>query len=128
MDIKEAKGMLEFEKVKYISNPTKDVSAGEIGYVSSVNDTFIFIKFENRLNDLGWDAIAGQACNFNQVVALKGYYDGWIVSPNGRTLGHSSFGEAMAKGTFPDQQNRLDQIGIGHFLDILTQQRTKGLR
>ncbi len=128
MDIKEVKGMLEFEKVKYISDPTKDVSDGEIGYVSSAKDTFIFIKFDNQLNDLGWDGTTAQACNFSQVVALKGYYGGWIVSPNGRTLGHSSFGEAMTNGNFQDQDDRLSQIGIGHFLDISIHQKEKGLK
>ena len=128
MNTTEAKEMLEFEKVEYIPNPEKDVSGGVIGYVSSANDSSIFIKFQDQLDTFGWDNTTAQECNFKQVIALKGYYDGWIVDPKGRTLGHKSWAEAMVKGTPEDQQERLFEIGMGHFFNIFTHQKEKGLR
>ena len=61
--------MLKFEKVEY--TPTN-----EIGYVSSVNDRFIFVKFEKQTNLLGWEGTTAQACRHEDVKDLKDDYRG----------------------------------------------------
>jgi len=88
--------MLKFEKVEY--TPTK-----EIGYVSSVNDTFIHVKFESQLNILGWEDTTSQACNHEDLKDLKEQYHGWITNPDGRTTGGKSFFEAVKNAPPSDE-------------------------
>ncbi len=88
MKSSEAKEMLKFEKVEYIPS-------NEIGYVSSVNDRFIHVKFENQLLNKGWEGTTSQACDHEDVKDLRSKYHGWITTPTGIPTGGKSFGEAM---------------------------------
>ena len=35
----------------------------EMGVVSSKNDKFVFVKFTEKIQRLGWDGTTSQACN-----------------------------------------------------------------
>lgn len=45
----------------------------ESGQVSSWNKTYIFVKFENQLNNLGWDDVTSQACNPHDLTLNMNY-------------------------------------------------------
>ena len=119
MDSVEAKGMLEFEKVEH--TPKK-----ETGYVSSVNDQFILIKFDGPLNKLGWDNTTAEACPHEDVKALPHQYAGWFTDPSGTPDDPKSFIDAMTRCALPSKEveRRMDQLGIA--LKIKVHQKSKG--
>lgn len=54
------------KRVVYVPNhalPDTSHKDAERGKVSSVNDTFVFVKFDKQVNLLGWDNTVAQACN-----------------------------------------------------------------
>jgi hypothetical protein len=67
----------KFLKVRYIPYHAKDNSSHEnceIGYVSSVNEYYVFVKFERIINNLKtWD-ITAQACNRQDLKIIKDEY------------------------------------------------------
>jgi len=122
----EALGMLEFEKIKYIPKHAKSDTEFEIGYVSSVNDVNLFIKFEPQLDLLGWHNTTAQACDFEDVTAIKGQFSGWYTDPKGRQLGGNSFAEAMMNQRPPEEMKEAMSYVKTHF-KIMDHQDAKGL-
>ena len=38
-------------------------SDGDLGTISSVNDHYVFVKFDRQVNKLGWTGTTSQACD-----------------------------------------------------------------
>lgn len=127
MNKPEAQGMLEFEKVKYLPRHSKSDTDFEIGYVSSVNDSFIFVKFKAQLDNIGWHGTTAQACEYEDITAIKGQFSGWLTDPKGRKLGGNSFAEAMRNQRPADELAEwMGNVSIR--FDIMNHQREKGLK
>lgn len=61
MELSDIKNLIPTQRVKY--DPGYEGSKVEYGYVSSVNDTFVFVKFEEQLKEFGWEGTTSKACN-----------------------------------------------------------------
>ena len=42
----------------------------EYGTVSSINDKFVFVKFDEQLNKFGWNGTTSQACDPNDLIKV----------------------------------------------------------
>ena len=46
----------------------------EVGFVSSISDKFVFVKFAKQLARFGWNGTTSQACDPTDLKRLKGYW------------------------------------------------------
>ena len=129
MNKAEALGMLKFEEVKYASPTATSEKDYEIGFVSSVNDNYIHIKFKTQLDKLGWINTTSQACRHEDVTAVKGYYNGFMDTPDPKYMNIKSWGEAMTKGVKPEETVLREKEGFTfeHMFKIFEHQDEKGL-
>jgi len=44
----------------------------EYGKVSSINEKYVFVRFDEHVNKLGWDGATSQACNRSDLKKLLG--------------------------------------------------------
>lgn len=68
--------LCKYDKVMYIPNHA-DSSVHpdcKIGYVSSLTDSYIFVKFEQQLKHMVWDEVTSQACLRKNIKRLNGQY------------------------------------------------------
>lgn len=58
--------------VIYIPNHAGDIHHPdcEKGVVSSVNDSYVFVKFDKIVDSLGWDDTTSQSCYPNSLVTV----------------------------------------------------------
>ena len=71
---KEPTSFNKFEKVIYIPNhaDNRDHPDCEIGFVSSVNEKYIFVKFANQLAKFGWNGTTAEAVAPFNLIRMKG--------------------------------------------------------
>lgn len=67
----------KFGKVKYIpthADRDPDHPDCEVGFVSSVNNYYVFVKFAKQLAKLGWSGATAQAVDPLDLVKLEGHW------------------------------------------------------
>jgi hypothetical protein len=64
----------EKQRVAYIPNHAdNDINHEDVeyGYVSSVNDHYVFVKFDKQLQKFGWEGTTSQSCRVETLVILS---------------------------------------------------------
>ena len=60
--------MNEFKKDDRVCYEVKHSKERRWGTVSSINDEYVFVKFDEQVSNLGWEGTTSQACRPEQLI------------------------------------------------------------